>query len=443
MLCKFTSHTGEEARVPRPKKPWSKVIEEAGISVRLYERAPGSLLYREVRIDGAKDRKSLGHRDRELAEQQGRTLARRVAELQFAGQTGALTFGQLTSLFRLHRLRLLTKTRQRAVNGMLALLERHFPRELVVDDLTQHHADAYVAARKSGALRSPRHRGGRDAHGNEVRAGVAPGTVRNELYLLVAMLTWALTFRQGGRRILTANPLEGMRIPLEKNTKRPIATEERYRQLLAVADQVDSLGRFRCMLVLARATGRRVNAICNLKVSDVALNREQLVHALARAGLDLRHADQWPHGAIVWDARSDKLGYHAVAPISLEARNALDVYLRGRLRVGDTPLFHATNDETRAVHKELAAYWLRSAEKKAKLVHVERGGWHMLRRLWASERRHLAAQDVAAAGGWRSINVMRDAYQQADGKTVLSVVENVTPRVAPIAPDPAAADGSK
>ena len=52
---------------PRQRKPWRKVIEESGISVRVYERAPGSLLYREVRLDG-KDRTSLGHRDRALAD---------------------------------------------------------------------------------------------------------------------------------------------------------------------------------------------------------------------------------------------------------------------------------------------------------------------------------------------------------------------------------------
>jgi hypothetical protein len=96
------------------------------------------------------------------------------------------------------------------------------------------------------------------------------------------------------------------------------------------------------------------------------------------------------------------------------------------MRVGDTPLFHATGKQTRAVHKVLAGYWMRSAEKKAKLAHVERGGWHMLRRLWSSERRHLPATDVAAAGGWRSIQVMRDSYQHADGETVLSVVENAS-----------------
>ena len=53
---------------PRQRKPWSKVIEESGISVRVYEREAGSLLYREVRLDGGKDRKSLGHSDRQLAE---------------------------------------------------------------------------------------------------------------------------------------------------------------------------------------------------------------------------------------------------------------------------------------------------------------------------------------------------------------------------------------
>lgn len=54
---------------------------------------------------------------------------------------------------------------------------------------------------------------------------------------------------------------------------------------------------------------------------------------------------------------------------------------------------------------------------------MERGGYHQFRRLWASERRHLPAQDVAAAGGWRSLQVMRSAYQHADAKTVFGVVD--------------------
>ena len=66
---------------PRPRKPWSKVIEESGITVRVYEREAGSLLYGEVRLHTGKARKTLGPGDRALAEQQGRELARRIAEL--------------------------------------------------------------------------------------------------------------------------------------------------------------------------------------------------------------------------------------------------------------------------------------------------------------------------------------------------------------------------
>lgn len=70
----------------------------------------------------------------------------------------------------------------------------------------------------------------------------------------------------------------------------------------------------------------------------------------------------------------------------------------------------------------LAGYWLRRAETLAGLPKLERGAFHAFRRLWASERRHLPAQDVAAAGGWRSLQVMRSAYQHADAETVFSVV---------------------
>jgi integrase len=72
----------------------------------------------------------------------------------------------------------------------------------------------------------------------------------------------------------------------------------------------------------------------------------------------------------------------------------------------------------------MAGYWLSKAEKLAKLEHMERGGYHAFRRAWASERRHLPAQDVAAAAGWRSLQVMRTAYMHADAQTVYSVVES-------------------
>lgn len=398
------------------RKPWSKSIEEAGVTVRLFQR--GHAIYRDVRLDGgARDKRSLGHADRALAEQQARALARRIAELRFAGQHGrAVTFGQLAALYERERLPLLTSARQRGVRGMLRLLERHFGREYELDNLSQHEVDRYVRARQSGAIRSPRHR--------TPHEGVSAGTIRNELHLLEAMTRWGQSFKVGGRRLLAGDPMAGVVIPAEKNAKRPIANEARYRALLAVADDVEPTGRFRCVLALARHTGRRIRAICELRRSDALLTREAMRAALAAYAMDLAHADAWPQGAIRWGAATDKLGFEAVTPIGRETRAALDAYLSTLASVGDAPLFPSAVDPSRAIGKEIAGYWLRKAEKRAKLEHLERGGYHAFRRAWASERRHLPAVDVMAAGGWRSLEVMRESYMHADAETVLSVVES-------------------
>lgn len=400
---------------PRPRKPWSKTIEEAGVSVRLFER--GALIYRDVRLeDGTRDKKSLGHGDRALAEQQARALARRLSELRFAGHSGVVTLGQLAALYERDRLPLLAPTRRKAVAGMLRLLEQHFGRAYELDDLSQHAVDGYVRARQTGGLLSPRHR--------TKHVGVGAGTVRNELHLLGTMIRWGQAHKIAGRRLISGDPMAGIVVPSEKNAKRPVATVDRYNALAAVADRVEPTGRFRCVLAIARTTGRRIAAICALKRSEVLLTMAQVRRALAAAGMDLSHADHWPHGAIMWASASDKLGFEAITPISSIARLALDAYLRTRPSVGDAPLFPGLEDVTKPIGKEIAGYWLRRAEKLAELDHMERGGYHALRRLWASERRHLPSQDVAAAGGWRSLQVMRASYMHADAQTVYSVVES-------------------
>jgi integrase len=399
----------------RAKKPWSKTIEEGGVAVRLFER--GDTIYRDIRLEGGvRDKKSLGHGDRSLAEQQARALARRVSELRFAGHSGLLTFGQLAALYERDRVPVLAPARQRGVRGMLRLLEQHFGRSFDLNDFSQHTVDAYVRARSSGKVKSARHR--------TPRAGVSAGTIRNELHLLGAMIVWGQSVKIGGRRLIGGDPMAGIIIPAEKNARRPIATEARYRALLAVADTVEPSGRFRCVLTLARMTGRRIAAICQLRRSDVLLSVSEMRRALAAGGMDLAHADHWPSGAIVWPASTDKLGFESITPISAEARAALEAYLRSRPSLGDAPLFPGLEDVTKPIKKEIAGYWLSKAEIAAELDHMERGGYHQFRRLWASERRHLPAQDVAAAGGWRSLHVMRTAYQQADAQTVHSVVES-------------------
>jgi len=411
--------TEEGGDMAKRAKVWSRTVEEAGVRVRVYERTPGALLSREVRIGGRKDRRSMGHRDKKLAIVQARALAKRVAELQLVGFTGSATLGQLASLYRQHRLPIMSPDRRKSVEGMLSLLERHFPRTQVVEELTAHDVDGYIAARRSGALVAPRHR--------TPERGVSNGTIRNELALLRAMLRWGRQHRVNGRPLLMTDPLEAAPMPRELNPKRPIATQERYEKLLEVADRAERDGRFRCVLVLVRETGRRINAICRLRISDVLLNREAMERTLAAAGLPIAAAEKWPHGAIHWRREDDKKGYDIVAPISRAAREALDTYIRRGARAGDVPLFPGQQDATKPVTKETAGYWLARAETLANLPHLARGGFHPFRRLWASERRHLPAQDVAAAGGWRSLQVMREAYQHADAATMYAVVDRSEP----------------
>jgi integrase len=412
---------------PRKRAVWSKTVDESGVSVRVYERCAGSLLYREVRISGTKDRKSLGHRDRVLAEQQARELAKRLAELRYVGHRGPVTLGQLWSLYQQHRVPLLSAIRQRTVRGYFGLLERHIGRDFMVENLTQHHVDAYAAARRSGALESPKKRG--------TRPGVRDGGIRSELFWLLALLHFGQAHKVNGRPLLASAPLFGVTLPQERNPLRPVATEERYQALLKVADAVEPLGRFRCVLALARETGRRLNAIVSLRAVDVLLSREQIIIALAAVGQPIAWAEHWPHGAIRWRAANDKMGYETVTPLSALGREALDAYLARNPRAGDVPLFPELRDATRCASRDIAEHWLRQAEKKAGLPRLARGGYHAFRRQFASERRHLNDADLMAAGGWRSLAVMRRSYQHSDGAGVFNAVERPESRPNPVSED--------
>ena len=66
--------------------------------------------------------------------------------------------------------------------------------------------------------------------------------------------------------------------------------------------------------------------------------------------------------------------------------------------------------------------WLLEAEELAGVPKQQGASWHAYRRAWATARKHLPVTDVAAAGGWKSIVTIQRCYQQADEKTMLSVV---------------------
>ena len=131
-----------------------------------------------------------------------------------------------------------------------------------------------------------------------------------------------------------------------------------------------------------------------------------------------------PHGAIRWSDETDKEGFLFIAPLSEQAREEIDLYLRKNPRVGDVPLFPAARNGLKAIRRDVAARWLIKAEEKAKLPKLKRGVYHPYRRLWASERKALPSKDVAHAGGWKDIETMLGSYVQSDPVTVLRVVEN-------------------
>lgn len=72
--------------------------------------------------------------------------------------------------------------------------------------------------------------------------------------------------------------------------------------------------------------------------------------------------------------------------------------------------------------RDLADSWLREAEKMAKLEPQHGSLWHAYRRGWATSRKGLPDVDVAAAGGWKSLEALKSSYLRTDEATMLRVV---------------------
>ncbi len=432
------------------KTGWSKIIEAHGIQVRIFER--DGVIYRDVatgrtvsetgKARTRHDVRSMKHGDRSLAEKQAKALCKALAEarLTVSDVGTSLTLAQLFSAYRQHRLPALTAERRKEASARLTMFTEAWGGQLRVHDLSQTHVDLYCRKRRELEIVSPGLR--TDDEGKRKRGWRAPKPVRDggldaEFRWFASVLNWAGSkYKVGGRFLLSSNPLRGVSWPKEKNPRRPIASHARFVATLAHVDRVDPAGRLRCILAIARYTGRRESAICQLSASDLLLTPESVVSALAAAGMDERLAEYMPHGAIRWRAESDKQGFLFVSPMNGAAREAIDAYLRKNPRVGDVPLFPAplkrmkrkgleapeVPETDRCIRRETALRWLVNAESFAGLPKLRGGIFHPYRRLWATERKHLPDVDVAAAGGWKDTQALRISYQQADPASVLRVV---------------------
>ena len=413
--------------MPRKK---SSTVEAAGVRVRVFRR--GARYWLDVRAGDTRKRVSADTTERTTAEAAAVALAKEIAKRQLLGVTAdTLTVAQTFAAYDEHKGRRFDGQWRKAIERRIAAFTTAWGAETRVAAISQTSVDRYVAHRQA-AYRVKR---------NDPTATLRPGALDPDFRWLRSVLRWACRHRlPDGSRLLRENPLDGCTWPVEKTPLRKRATVERFAATLAQAANVDPRGRFAAMLTIARYTARRVNAICQLRASDVLFSRDRILAALAHSAEGVELADHMPHGAIRWAAESDKMGVLHVAPISLPVRQALDRYLAANPRVGDVPLFPADRRDADArekpVSRSTATKWLLRAESLAELPKLARGAWHPYRRLWATERASKSDVSVAAGGGWKSTKTLA-LYQGATGESVLAAILNEKP--APEAP----AEGTK
>jgi hypothetical protein len=155
----------------------------------------------------------------------------------------------------------------------------------------------FLDARATGAI---------DARGEPVpdpqqpedpkRRPVGARAVEADLEWLRMVIRWACTWRDkdAGTYLMREDPTRGRefteKIPHEANPRRPVATDDRYEAVQAVAGLVHPL--LPVILTVVHGTGRRIRA-------GLALQHQDLL---------LAKGEQSPHGRIRWRAEEDKPG---------------------------------------------------------------------------------------------------------------------------------------
>lgn len=270
-------------------------------------------------------------------------------------------------------------------------LGQFFGRGQLVSELTPDRVHDYVVWRRNGGA---------------ARRRVGANTIRRDLGMFKAALNWACQKYEGGHPLLTRHALEKVRIPTEKDPKRPLLDAESIRALLEVAPTVHPS--LRPMVLLAWRTGRRLGAILALRWDDVGFEK----------------------GTIRWRAEHDKIRQTWVVPARSDLLTELRRFRAERPSIGSVLLFphpQGRRHHGGPVTRHLAAYWLKQAFERGKIAKPKGGLWHMFRRAWATERKDLPLKDVAAAGGWRDTSTLL-RYQQPDEETLRAVVEFDRPR---------------
>ena len=388
----------------KKRRTWSETVGGRGHTVTVFERTPGGSLYlkwwdptapgsRKGGGAGNYRYRSLKHRDKGAALEEAKELAAQILTASEAAVSGRITLTALFAAYETEVSRFKKGAQPREDERRMVLWASFLGSDRIVSEITPADLKRFVRARRAGAIKLPPPR--------TLKKDPSDGTIGADIVFLQSVLNWGV---EAG--YLEGNPVHGFERPKAKNPKRPVATYDRFLAVRENADEVDPQGLFGSFMDLVEALGWRVSAVCQIWASDV----------------DRTPKPSAPFGRIRKRGEVDKEGVEMWVPLSQAARAAIDRIFERNPVVGNAYLFPSPRRKGQPWSRWHARDLLERAERAAGVEPIEGGDWHPYRRKWATERKHLPAQDVAAAGGWRDLRSLQNAYQQVDEETLLAVV---------------------
>lgn len=299
-----------------------------------------------------KSRESVGHRDRDKAETAAKEKAKALLE-------GSATARVATLRQLIHRyVKEVTPTKkeskrkhdQRAARVFLAYFadranegEKERGADRHPSTLDKQDWGGFIAARRAGTITGWE----RPCRNNQIRL---------DLKFLLSVLHWASGADEDAPHFLARNPwrwerrrAQSMRMPKEKDPRRPGIGEEQHQRVLAHSPN----WRFALTAVLCRATLHRMNSVRQLRKEDVDLEA----------------------GRVRWRGEYDKTGRELVTPLPPEAVQAI----REAPPVLSPWLIPSEKDPSRPVSRSVLNDWMGKVKERAG-VDVERLGFHAYKR---------------------------------------------------------------
>jgi len=399
---------------------WKYTTGERPNTITVLERKAGGILYGRMWDASARNGKgnwryvSLGHRDRARAKSWAKQEVRKLEDGCSDIAQGKVSLATIFAQYLQHHSPEKVKSEQKA-DARRAEMWARVLGTTEPYDISSAQWHGFINNRRSGAI---------DSRGNAVPKGkrkpVRDRTIEGDCIWLWLVFNWAHTWRlSDGKYLMRENPIRGFKAPHEVNPRQPLATQDRFDSVRQVAEshtmemranrkRIKLPSYLPEMLDIVNGTGRRISAVCKLRFHDLRLERTA----------------ECPHGSIVWPADTEKTKRETHVPIDEDVRAAIDRIIAERPGIGTAFLFPRPNDPARHVSRHTADSWLRDAETMAGLAPLKGSLWHAYRRKWATERKHLPDRDVAAAGGWKSLEALKHSYQQIDAATMYQVVIN-------------------